>query len=60
MKLKSPKNFRFKDVRIYVTCKFLEYPGDGTVRCIRPDGPDWDAGERNENYHVCDYWKLKE
>jgi hypothetical protein len=54
--MKPPKNFRYVIRRICSNCKMLKYD-DGGVSCKRPDGPDWDSGDRMEELHTCDRWK---
>lgn len=40
------------------TCAMLVY-NNGTAQCLRPGGPNWDAGEREEDNHVCDRWRKR-
>lgn len=43
--------------RTCANCEYIKYPSDGSVVCIRPKGPAWDAGDCEEYDHVCGLWR---
>ena len=54
--LNPPKNYRPVKPRCCATCRLL-FMADGSCHCIRPDGPDFDAGDLLYWGYVCDYWQ---
>lgn len=54
-RLVVPLNLHRVHHRTCETCQHLAY-NEGTAECQRPNGPAWDAGDREESQHVCDRW----
>lgn len=52
--MKPPLNLRRHEPQVCGHCRYMSYPGDGTSRCTRPDGPVWDSGHSEEWSHTCD------
>jgi hypothetical protein len=56
LKVKPALNVRTYEPRVCGTCRYLGFPGDGTVECMRPEGPLFDAGDFLWHTTTCDRW----
>lgn len=50
-----PLNLHVTTMKVCSTCKHGTWD-DGSFVCRRPFGPIWDAGDREEERHVCNRW----
>jgi hypothetical protein len=50
------RNVRRTDPHCCSTCAFLVFD-NGSALCQRPDGPEFDTGDQEYLYTVCDLWR---